>query len=247
MSGIEVTYRLGGRVACLTLCGPEKLHLLGRTLLAALPEAIARASSKSDVDVLVLRGEGKTFSAGADLVEIATMEPAEAASFAALGQAATRALADAPVPVLAVIDGPCLGGGLELALACDIRVATPSAVFGYPAAERGLIPAFGGTSRAPAILGLARAAELAYTARRLSADEALAWGLLADVGRDEDVTALEELWVRRLTERSLPGASRRLKAAFISPGDETEQEVFRQCVADPSVRFAAQTFLGRRR
>jgi enoyl-CoA hydratase len=237
-----------GRVARLGLAGPHPLHLLEAAMLAAIPAAVARAVADPAVDLLVLRGSGKDggvgpFSAGADLAGIAAMPVADAEAHAALGQAATRAVAEAPVPVLAVIDGPCLGGGLELALACDLRVATARAVFGYPAAQRGLIPAFGGTRRAPAVLGPSRAAELAYTARRITAEEALAWGLLAAVDGRNDADALEAAWVDRLTEGILPGAARRLKAAFMGAGDLTEQAVFRACLEDPRAREAMAAFL----
>lgn len=247
-----VVVRIAGRVASIGLAGPHPLHLLDRAMLASLPPAVARAVEAPQVDLIVLHGvaaDGHVglFSAGADLAEILAMEPSEAEGHAALGQAATRALAEAPVPVLAVIDGPCLGGGLELALACDLRVATPGAVFGYPAAQRGLIPAFGGTSRAPAVLGPARAAELAYTARRLTAAEALACGLLAAVGEEQDADALERTWVARMTEGILPGASRRLKAAFSAPGDDRERQVFRACLEDARAREAMAAFLAGRR
>jgi len=243
-----VDLRIVGRVARLGLAGPHPLHLLDAAMLEAIPLAVARAMADPAVDLLVVHGSGRDgrvgpFSAGADLAGIAAMPVGDAEAHAALGQAATRAVAEAPVPVLAVVDGPCLGGGLELVLACDIRVATARAVFGYPAAQRGLIPAFGGTRRAPVVLGASRAAELAYTARRISADEALAWGMLSAVDPDDDADSLEAAWVARLTEGILPGASRRIKAAFMGAADVSEQAVFKACLEDPRAREALAAFL----
>ena len=141
---------------------------------------------------LVIYGE-HNFSAGADLNEITNLTGPEAYEFSAMGQALMRAIADFPAPIIAAINGHCMGGGLDLALACHRRIAAPDAVFGHRGAALGLITGWGGTQRLPRLLGKGRALELFVAAEKLSASRALAISLIDAIAGDPFTEALREL------------------------------------------------------
>lgn len=174
--------RLEGPDAGLVLLGldrPAAKNALGRQLLAELEEAFVALAEDPSVRVVVLHSlvEG-VFCAGADLKERAGMSPEEAEAFVKRLRAAFTALERLPMPVLAAIEGAALGGGLELALACDLRIAGAGARLGLPETSLAIIPGAGGTQRLPRIIGRSRAKELIFTARRLGSQEALAFGVL---------------------------------------------------------------------
>lgn len=174
--------RLEGPDAGLVLLGldrPAAKNALGRQLLAELEEAFATLAGDPSVRVVVLHSlvEG-VFCAGADLKERAGMTPEEAEAFVKRLRAAFTALERLPMPVIAALEGAALGGGLELALACDLRVAGAAARLGLPETSLAIIPGAGGTQRLPRLIGRSRAKELIFTARRLSSAEALACGVV---------------------------------------------------------------------
>lgn len=137
---------------------------------------------RSDVKAVIFTGTGNVFAAGADLRELINLDPTSALEFAKTGQRVFQRIADARQTTIAAINGYCMGGGLDLALACDIRIASPQAVFSHPGARRGIITGWGGTQRLPRIIVRTRALELFATARRLSSEEALFMGLVMMVG-----------------------------------------------------------------
>jgi len=143
---------------------------------------------------LVITGNGRFFSAGADLQEIALLDASSAYKFSEMGQALMQAIADFPAPVCAAISGFCMGGGLDLALACDARVASPNAVLGHRGAALGLITGWGGTQRLPRVVGKGRALALFVAAEKVSAAEAFEIGLVDAVAADAVAGALR--WVR---------------------------------------------------
>lgn len=158
---------------------PGAKNALGRQLLGELEEAFSALAGDAGVRVVVLHSlvDG-VFCAGADLKERAGMTPAEAEAFVKRLRAGFSALERLPMPVIAAIEGAALGGGLELALACDLRVAGAAARLGLPETSLAIIPGAGGTQRLPRIIGRSRAKELIFTARRLGAAEALACGVV---------------------------------------------------------------------
>lgn len=176
-------------IGVLTLCRPRSRNVLSERALEDLHAclAAARATPPAALRVLVLRALGPVFCAGADLRERAAL-PASAvpAAVARIG-AAINALAALPMPVVAAIDGPALGGGLELALAADVRVAGPAAELGLPETALSVIPGAGGTQRLPRLVGSARAKELIFTTRRLRVDEAVSWGLAISAGTSSEI------------------------------------------------------------
>jgi len=197
-------------VALLTLEEPPH-NLLTRALMADLAAAVEYVGRDLSIRALVLAGAGDgAFSAGADLAELVDLDVMDATAYALAGQEVTTALAALPVPLVAAISGECLGAGLELALACDLRVAGGDAVLGMgQVVGQGVSPGWGGTQRLARLVGPARAKELVFTGAQLAADKAAAWGLVdrvAPAGAHVAV-ALE------LAERIAAGAPMAMAAA----------------------------------
>lgn len=168
-----------GPLSTLTIHRPEKLNALNRQVVGELYQAVTEVRSRRDVRALIVAGSGeKAFVAGADISEMREMRFEQARAFAAAGHAALDALEQLPFPVIAAVNGFALGGGCELALACDFIYASDRAKFGQPEVKLGVIPGFGGTQRLLRRVGIARARELIYTGATISADEALRIGLV---------------------------------------------------------------------
>jgi enoyl-CoA hydratase len=164
-----ILFERAGAVAELRLNRPAKLNANNRQMAA---DIVAALDALGDARVLIVSGEGRAFSAGADLYE-RQADPGLPTMLAAYD-----ALAAVPTPVIAAIEGYCLGGGLELALCCDLRVAAETAQLGTPEVLRGLLPGGGGTQRLPRLIGPARAKELMLTGRLIDASTAERWGLV---------------------------------------------------------------------
>jgi enoyl-CoA hydratase/carnithine racemase len=179
-----------GPIRTVTIDRPEARNALTVDDLEALESAV----NDAEEPVLYLRGRGPAFSAGADLNEVAALEGDRdrAAEFARLGQRVARTIEDSPAVVVAGIDGPARGGGLELALACDVRVGTPESTYGEPGVSFGLFGAWGGTVRLPRVLGEGDALEFALSGRSIDAEEALRIGLISRV-EDDPRSVAEEI------------------------------------------------------
>ena len=168
-----------GAVAVWTLDRPDRMNALSRAMLLALGKLAREAATNDSVRAVVVTGAGdKAFCAGADLKERRTMTDEDVRGLLDLYRSELGPLDRSPKPVVAAINGVALGGGLELALACDLRVASADAVLGLPETSIAIIPGAGGTQRLPRIVGEGRAKEMILLARRLTAAEALAWGLV---------------------------------------------------------------------
>ena len=159
-------------------------------MLALTKEIRALAS---EARPLVIAGNRHFFSVGADLNEIAALTAPEAYEFSAMGQTLMNAIATFPAPVIAAVEGHCMGGGFDLALACHRRIAAPNAVFGHRGAALGLITGWGGTQRLPRLVGKGRALELFVAAEKVSAQRALAIGLISTIADDPIAEALRQL------------------------------------------------------
>lgn len=163
----------------LRLLSDDDTNRLTRTRIAELTEAITNISGP-----LILTGNHRFFSAGADLNEISALSGSTAYEFAQLGQRLMRTVADHPAPTIAAISGYCMGGGLDLALACDLRICAPNAIFGHRGAALGIMTGWGGTQRLPRLIGRARALQMFLAAEKLHAQEALRIGLVDRVADD---------------------------------------------------------------
>ena len=182
-----------GGVFFLTLVSEDGMNRLTRRRVVALDEEIRNIAS-GDAPILPLIISGKrNFSAGADLNEIRHLSGPEALEFARLGQSLMQAIENYPARVIAAIEGHCMGGGLDLALACDRRIAAPHAVFGHRGAALGLITGWGGTQRLPRLIGKGRALELFVAAEKVTAARALQIGLVDSVAVDPVAEALRQL------------------------------------------------------
>ncbi|WP_232248624.1 enoyl-CoA hydratase/isomerase family protein [Streptacidiphilus rugosus] len=211
-------------VAVLTLDRPEKRNALTRAQWAALPPLLTRLAEEPGVRVLLLTGSGGAFSAGADIAELADVyaSPEAADEYHATNVAAETALADFPHPTLAVVDGPCVGGGCQLAVACDLRFAARGARFGITPARLGIVYPAVPTARLARLLGPARAKYLLYSAELVTAEQALTFGLVDEVTADAPTLHARALtFARTLAARSAQtqGAAKAVVDATVTDAD----------------------------
>ena len=167
--------------------------------MTALAEIIAQLRQQDDLRVLIVTGAGGVFSAGADLNEVAALNPTTAYDFSRRGQALLAALGEAAPVTIAAIDGYCLGGGLDIALSCDLRYATPRSSFQHPGAKRGIITGWGGTQRLPRLVGVDEARRLLITGERIDTQEAFRIGLINQIC--DDALSIASQFAERTVER----------------------------------------------
>jgi enoyl-CoA hydratase len=178
----NLRYEIRNQIAFLTIARPKVLNALNAATMAELTRAYLALRYDDDVRVAIITGEGeKAFVAGADIAELAALGPVAAQDLAARGQSLFALIEDCGKPFIAAVNGFALGAGCELALACDIRLASQNARFGQPETKLGLIPGFGGTQRLPRLVGKGRALEILLTGEMISADEAFRIGLVNQV------------------------------------------------------------------
>ncbi|MEX2535512.1 MAG: enoyl-CoA hydratase-related protein [Trueperaceae bacterium] len=188
-----LTYEVEGNLATLTIERPEALNALNQEMILELGLALELAEADLDVRALIITGVGRAFVAGADIENLRKLSDGFSGREASLGgQDLMNSLAALPFPTIAAINGFALGGGLELALAADLRVAASGAKLGLPEVQLGLIPGYGGTQRLPRLIGMGRALDLILTGRHVPADEALSLGLVNRVA-DDALAAAQEL------------------------------------------------------
>lgn len=169
-------------IAIITINRPEALNAMNKVLVAELKEAVEECIANDDVGVIVITGSGeKAFVAGADIKAMQKMSGRQALEFSREGQEMTMVIENSPKPVIAAINGFALGGGCEIALACDMRVAAENAKFSQPEVALGIIPGWGGTQRLPRLIGKGRAIEMITGGGMIDAEEALRIGLVNHV------------------------------------------------------------------
>jgi len=175
----NLTYEAKDGIGVLTVNRPDRLNALNSQTVAELEAAAREIAGTNDIGVLILTGAGpKAFVAGADIAELSRMTPMSARRTADRGQAALAAVEGLDIPVIAAINGFALGGGLELALACHLRVAAENALMGLPEVGLGIIPGYGGTQRLARLVGRGVALEMILTGRKVGAQEAARMGLV---------------------------------------------------------------------
>ena len=195
MSSLFFRIESDGPVRILRLTSPDGTNRLTRACVLALTVALdgLKDELKKQLRPLIIAGNRQFFSVGADLNEIAVLTGPAACEFSAMGQALMNAIASYPAPVIAAIEGHCMGGGLDLALACHRRIAAPHAVFGHRGAALGLMTGWGGTQRLPRLIGKGRALELFIAAEKVPAARALEIGLVDAIADDPVAEALRQL------------------------------------------------------
>jgi methylglutaconyl-CoA hydratase len=233
-----VGWQRRGSIALVTLERPERMNALSRALVARFGEIGREIAEDAEVRLVLVTGSGdKAFCAGADLKERATMSQDEVRALLLAYESELSWLETAPVPTLAAINGAALGGGFELALMCDFRIAAQHAVLGLPETSLGVIPGAGGTQRLPKLLGEMRAKELILRAARLTAPEALILGLVNQVmPRSENFLHEVMAWA----EPILSGAPLAIRAALravrgaatrdLRAGLALEREAYEACL-----------------
>lgn len=238
-----------GQTLLVTIDRPKALNALNRQVLEELADVLDHVG---DARAVVLTGAGdRAFVAGADIAEMAGLDAVSALAFAAFGQSVLEKLEALPVPTIAAVHGFALGGGCELAMACDMTLASPTAVFGQPEVKLGVIPGFGGTQRLVRRVGSQRARELCFTGRNVKAPEAVAIGLalrLCDAVVDEALVLAEQIAnngpvaVQLCKRAILDNDGQGLAAALLS-----ERQLFGACFATHDQKEGMAAFLGKRK
>ena len=222
MNGFEtVIYEKNGSIACVTLNRPQALNAFSVKMRDELFEILSAIKLDDDVRAVIFKGAGeKAFCAGADLKEFLTAPSAVRARHIRSVRDLWRLFTIMPQPLIAALHGYVLGSGVEIALYCDLRAATPDAVFGFPEVTLGILPAAGGTQTLPRILGLSGALDMLLTGRRLNAQEALGRGMVNQVVPRERLLQTTEAWAQKIASCD-PIVVRNAKRALIHGMDMT--------------------------
>ncbi|MEE3392738.1 MAG: enoyl-CoA hydratase-related protein [Lachnospiraceae bacterium] len=247
-----VTYEVKNEnVGIITINRPEALNALNSDVL----DDISAAFDGVDVNVircLILTGAGeKSFVAGADIGEMSKLSKAEGEAFGKKGNDLFLKIENFPIPVIAAVNGYALGGGCEISLSCDFRIASENAVFGQPETGLGITPGFGGTQRLARTIGKGMAKQLIYTARNIKADEALRVGLVNQVVPIADLMPTAEKLASTIA-RNAPIAVRHAKEAInkgyetdIASGVVIEEKLFGDCFETEDQRYGMEAFLNK--
>ena len=235
-------------VAVLTVDRQEKLNALDGQVVEEIGQALLELESEGPRVIIVTGAGERAFIAGADIRAMSVMDPIEAKRFSEIGHAAMALLDRSPIPTIAAVNGYALGGGCEVALACDIRIAAENANFGFPEVGLGILPGLGGTQRLPRLIGPALAKELIFTGRRIGAEEAREIGLVNRVvGRGEALNVARELAEEisangPLAVRHAKAAANRALDADLISGLEYEADQFALLFATEDAREGMNAF-----
>jgi len=242
------------RILYITINRESKLNALNKATLAELHEVITDSTHDEEVGGLIISGAGqKAFVAGADISEFADFNADEGRELAREGQIKVfDVIQNHPKPIIAAINGFALGGGLELAMACHMRVATSGAKMGLPEVSLGLIPGYGGTQRLTELIGKGRAMEMILTADMINADEAYRTGLVNHVYEAEELLTKASELLKKIMTRSpfaLGCAIRAINATSVDGinGYETEISEFSNCFGSEDFKEGVTAFLSKRK
>ena len=237
-------------VTVVTISAPKSLNALNSTILRELDDCVSHLEGTR---VLIITGDGeKSFVAGADISEMAHLGEAEGREFGRLGAQVFRKIELLPIPVIAAVNGFALGGGCELAMACDIRIASSNAKFGQPEVGLGIIPGFSGTYRLPKLIGQGYAKEMIYTGKAIRADEALRIGLVNAVyEREQLMPAALEMAQKMMANApiAIGLAKQSINEGYDLDADAAiahENDLFGRCFATADQKEGMEAFLNKR-
>ena len=240
-------------VAVLTINRPESLNALNLQVLEELSDALDRLEDDSSLVALIITGAGqRAFVAGADIAAMETMTPRAAAEFSRYGQDLFLRIESFPALTIAAVNGYALGGGNELAMACDIRIAAKNARFGQPEVGLGITPGFGGTQRLARLAGKQHALDLIMTGRTIDADEAARIGLVNRVVPQGEALTQARALAAELVKQSLFAARQVKKAVLeglylkLEDGLMLERRLFGECFGNPDQKEGMRAFLEKR-
>lgn len=252
MNFSNLLLRKEGNICLLSINRPSALNALTTEVLKELRGAIEVVENDQDIYVLIITGEGKAFVAGADIVEMKDKNAEEARTFAKLGIEVFRKLELMEKPVIAAINGFALGGGCELAMSCDIRIAGEKAKFGQPEVGLGITPGFAGTQRLSRLVGMAKAKELIFTTDIINAQEAEKIGLVNKVVSQEELLDIAIEMAKKIASKGQI-AVRYSKAAInrgletdIETGMAIERDLFGLCFATEDQKEGMNAFVEKR-
>jgi len=250
----NILFELEGGIATITFNRPKALNALNSDLLSEFGQALDEIAANDDIRVLILTGSGeKAFVAGADISELATLNALQGKQFAEKGHSAIGKLQKLSIPVIAAVNGFALGGGSEIALACDFIYASEEAKFGLPEITLGLIPGFGGTQRLPRLIGKNMAKELIFTGRMLSAKEAAEIGMVnnvvgaADLMEKVNKTAMAIASKGKVSLRAAKYAVNKGMDTDLDTGCVIEIDAFALCMASHDAAEGTRAFLEKRK
>jgi len=219
-------------IAIVKINRPQALNALNTRFFQEMDDVVSQVTNKPEIKVMIITGEGKAFVAGADIAEMVDKNPEEGSAFSRIGQNTFRSLEKLEIPVIAAINGFALGGGLELAMGCDFRIASTKAKFGQPEVNLGLIPGYAGTQRLSRLVGMGDALFLLMTAEMIGAEDALRIGLVQKVFEPE-VLMDEVMKIAQTLVSKGPLAVKKVKAVTrqgymmdFDKGTELEAEQF---------------------
>jgi enoyl-CoA hydratase len=254
MSFENIVFQVDQGIATITFNRPKALNALNQALLAELSQALDAIAADESVRVLILTGAGeKAFVAGADIGELATFSALQAKNFSKSGHAIIAKLQELPIAVIAAVNGFALGGGSEIALACDFIYAADTAKFGLPEITLGLIPGFGGTQRLPRLIGANRAKELIFTGKMISAAEAAQIGLANKVVpaaalMEEALKTARDIAAKgRVSLRAVKQAINQGLNVDLVSGCNIEVDAFALALASPDAKEGTAAFLEKRK
>jgi enoyl-CoA hydratase len=241
-------------IATITFNRPEVLNALNGDLLKEFSHALDEIAADEDIRGLILTGAGeKSFIAGADIKQFLTFNTLKAKSFSEMGRSLMNKLQELPIPVIAAVNGFALGGGCEVAMACDFIYASENAMFGLPEITLGIIPGFGGTQRLPRLVGESMAKELIFTGKMIPAEEAKNMGLANRVCSQEQLMDEAVKTAKTIASRgkvSLRAAKQAINNGMnvdLTTGFSIEIDAFAICFTSPDAKEGALAFLEKRK
>ncbi|MBF0201982.1 MAG: enoyl-CoA hydratase/isomerase family protein [Desulfamplus sp.] len=250
----NLIFEINDQIATLTFNRPKALNALNQALFQEFATVLDKVEVDKNIRVLVLTGAGeKAFVAGADISELAKMNPLLGKRFAETGQKLFSRLESLPMPVIAAVNGFALGGGTEVALACDFIYASEKAVFGLPEITLGLIPGFGGTQRLLRLVGTNIARELIFTGKTFSAADALSYGIVNKVCPPESLMEEVMKTARAIAKKGAVSVRAAKESIFcgkdvdLETGCRFEADAFGLCMASQDAKEGTQAFLEKRK